>query len=189
MSFSNLVWMVFLVGLGVASRLMPHAANATAVAAIGLLAAHQFRSKWHAIVVSLATMLLSDILLWTTMGVPMGSLKMRVVVYGCLALTAWLGTTIPSRKKPVARWGMIFGNSLASATVFFLATNFVWLYSTKMYSHDLNGLVQCYVNALPFFTNMAIGNVVYATALFGLVDAMAIATEWKSRSAERTIAA
>ena len=36
-----------------------------------------------------------------------------------------------------------------------------------MYAPDLDGLIECYIAALPFLQNMFAGDVFWATALFG----------------------
>jgi hypothetical protein len=57
---------------------------------------------------------------------------------------------------------------LASATSFFLLSNFaVWAGST-MYPHTLSGLATCYTLALPFYRNDLVSTAITAGALFGL---------------------
>lgn len=57
---------------------------------------------------------------------------------------------------------------LASATSFYLLSNFaVWIGST-MYPHTLAGIATCYTLALPFYRNDLISTAVTAGALFGL---------------------
>jgi len=61
----------------------------------------------------------------------------------------------------------VTGAVLASATSFFLLSNFVvWL--GTMYSHSLAGMAACYVAALPFYRNDLISTGLVAGALFGL---------------------
>jgi hypothetical protein len=57
---------------------------------------------------------------------------------------------------------------LASATSFFLLSNFaVWAGST-MYPHTLSGLATCHTLALPFYRNDLVSTAITAGALFGL---------------------
>jgi hypothetical protein len=57
---------------------------------------------------------------------------------------------------------------LASATSFFLLSNFaVWAGST-MYPHTLSGIATCYTLALPFYRNDLVSTAITAGALFGL---------------------
>ncbi len=87
----------------------------------------------------------------------------RRVVYVCFALLVWLGTRIRKRRTflPIA------GATLAGSLIFFLATNFaVWLFGSR-YALTWEGLVACYVAAIPFFHNTLLGNAFYGAALFG----------------------
>ena len=62
----------------------------------------------------------------------------------------------------------VTGGVLASATSFFLLSNFaVWIGSV-MYPHTAAGLGACYVAAIPFYANDLISTAITAGALFGL---------------------
>jgi hypothetical protein len=55
--------------------------------------------------------------------------------------------------------------------LFYVVTNFaVWITPNGLYPHTLDGLIQCYVMALPFFRNDMAGNVLWSATLFGLFD-------------------
>src|SRR5262249_8652689 len=56
---------------------------------------------------------------------------------------------------------------LSSSLFFFATTNFAVWASSGMYAHDLHGLIHCYVAALPFLQNTVIGDMFWATLLFG----------------------
>ena len=52
--------------------------------------------------------------------------------------------------------------------IFFMCSNFgVWVFS-EFYTKDLEGLLQCYVLAIPFFTNTIISTIVFGM-LFEIV--------------------
>jgi hypothetical protein len=146
-----------LVGLDIVARLAPHAPNVTPIAASAVFAGMVLRSRALALAVPLSAMLVSDLVV--------GSYDWRItmVVYAALALPALL-----------ARWGRAFRPVvvlpplvLSSSLLFFATTNFaVWAFS-GMYAHDLQGLVHCYVAALPFLYNTVAGDVLWTTLLFG----------------------
>src|SRR5215510_9947044 len=146
-----------LVGLDVVARLAPHAPNVTPIAASALFAGMVLRSRALALAVPLSALLVSDLVV--------GSYDWRItmVVYAALALPALL-----------ARWGrawrpvvVLAPLVLSSSLLFFTTTNFaVWAFS-GMYAHDLHGLVHCYAAALPFLQNTVIGDMFWATLLFG----------------------
>ena len=60
------------------------------------------------------------------------------------------------------------------AFIFFIVTNFaVWL-GSSMYSQDINGLISCYIMALPFFQNTLLSAVMYG---LGMLELCVIAEE------------
>jgi len=144
-----------LIGLDVAARLLPHAPNFTPVAASALFAGTILRSRALALTVPLAAMLLGDLMLggydWRVMG----------VVYASLALPAVLGRLGRGRQL------MLAPIVLSSSLIFFATTNLaVWAFS-GMYPGDLEGLVRCYIAALPFLQNTVLGDIAWSVALFG----------------------
>ena len=54
--------------------------------------------------------------------------------------------------------------AIGGATMFYLITNFgVW--SGGTYGYDLEGLINCYIMALPFFGNSLISTIIFAAAI------------------------
>ena len=85
------------------------------------------------------------------------------VTYGCMAVMALAGRWLTGK----VGIGTVAALGFASATFFFLVSNFfVWL-TQGMYPMTFDGMVLCYVEALPFFQNEVAGVACYATLLFG----------------------
>ena len=145
-----------LVGLDIVARLAPHAPNVTPIAASALFAGMVLRSRALALAVPLAAMLVSDLIV--------GAYDWRVmsVVYAALALPALLGMWGRARSAV-----LLPPLVLSSSLFFFATTNFAVWASSGMYAHDLHGLIHCYVAALPFLQNTVIGDMFWATLLFG----------------------
>lgn len=60
------------------------------------------------------------------------------------------------------------GAALTSSVSFFLVSNFsVWA-NWNMYPKSFDGLVACYVAALPFFRNTLISDLLFSAAFFGV---------------------
>jgi hypothetical protein len=57
---------------------------------------------------------------------------------------------------------------VASATSFFLLSNFVVWAGSAMYAHTAAGLASCYAMAVPFYRNDLVSTAITAGALFGL---------------------
>lgn len=144
------------------SRLLPHPPNFTPIAAIALSSA-VYLDKRYAFIVPLAAMLISDAIIGFHDGM--------VWVYGCFLATGFIGLWLRSHKRPLP----IVGAALTSSVLFFVVTNFaVWLNGT-MYPKTWEGLVACYVAAIPFFQNSVVGDLAFTAALFGLFEFTAFA--------------
>jgi len=85
------------------------------------------------------------------------------VVYAAFMLIVCMGLWLQKNRSPVA----IAGAALASSVLFFLLTNFgVWTFDS-LYPRTLNGLIACYLAAIPFFRNTLQGDLLYTFILFG----------------------
>lgn len=63
------------------------------------------------------------------------------------------------------RWLKVIVSSLAASAIFFLVTNFAFLYSN--YPHNFSGILESYINGLPFLRGTLMGDMFYSVALFG----------------------
>ena len=151
---------VTLVGMMLAAagtRLLPHPPNLTPIAAMALFGGAHFASPLAAFSVPLFAMLLSDLLLG------FGLHPVMPFVYGSFAVTVWLGRWLRTRRSSVA----ITVAAVCGSVVFFVVTNLgVWLVG-GLYPRTLDGLVTCYIAAIPFFRNTLAGDAFYTVALFG----------------------
>ena len=85
-------------------------------------------------------------------------------VYAGFALAAWVGRWLLAKQRSLSRYGLAI---VAAATLFFLLSNFsIWL--VGMYPPTLSGLVQCYVNGIPFLLTGIIADAIFCCLLFGL---------------------
>lgn len=147
-----------------ASRLIPHPPNFAPIGAMALFGGACFAHRRAAFVVPLAAMFLSDLAIGLLSGnLSLGLHRLIPVIYGSFALIVCLGFWLRPRRTVVP----IAGAALASSVLFFGLTNFgVWALGS-WYPKTWDGLVACYVAAIPFFQNTLLGDAVYATALFG----------------------
>ncbi len=137
-------------------RVVPHPANFAPIAAIALFGG-TYLNKKLAVVLPLAAMILSDLL------IGFDSLESRLAVYGCFIFSGLLGLWLRNHKSATT----VIAGSLLSSVVFYLVTNFVWFHGTQMYPHTFSGMIEAYVNALPFFRNTIAGDLFYVGVLFG----------------------
>ncbi len=151
-----------LVALAVVLRVAPHPWNFAPVGAISLFAGACFDRRRDAFLTPLALMFLSDSLLeWFT---GRGYHALMPVIYATYALITVLGILLRDRRRSMIAVGL---GAVASSTLFFIISNFaVWLRSS-MYPPTVQGLLACYIAAVPFFGNTLASDVIYSALLFG----------------------
>ncbi|MDE3058000.1 MAG: hypothetical protein KGJ59_08595 [Bacteroidota bacterium] len=155
---SKVIAAVLFVLLAAMSRLLPHPANFTPIAAMALFSGVYLERRF-AFVVPIAAMLISDYFL--------GFYTEMIWVYGSFLLIAVIGLWLKNHKKPL----YILGGTLGSSMLFFVVTNFgVWVMPSSMYPKSFAGLVECYTAAIPFFRSTVEGDVFFVAVLFGLYE-------------------
>lgn len=144
--------------LAIWSRLIPHPWNFTAIGATALFAGAYMQTRSLSLLVPLVALLISDLIL--------GFHPTMFFVYAAFALIVMLGWTL-QEKKTVFR---VATYSLVTSCLFFAISNFgVWLVE-PLYSKDLNGLVTCFVAAIPFFSNQILGDLFFVALIFGAFE-------------------
>ena len=84
------------------------------------------------------------------------------MVYGTTALIALLSRLA----RGTRRVGVIAAATLLGSVVFFLVTNLAVWAGGRRYPHPPDGMLDCYVAALPFFRNALAGEAAYAALMF-----------------------
>ncbi|MBX4186890.1 MAG: hypothetical protein KW802_01345 [Candidatus Doudnabacteria bacterium] len=152
----------FIILLGAVLRVLPHPGNFTPIAAIALFGAVYLKDKRQALLLPVAAMIISDFF------IGFDSLQSRLVIYGSFLLVGLIGLAIRQRKNVFT----VSGGSILGSTIFYLLTNFVGFYSTKMYPHTWAGQMASYTNALPFYRYTLLGDLFYVTIFFGTYEAV-----------------
>ena len=153
--------------LAALSRLVPHAlhgtgVNFTAVGA-GLLFFGSRRPRWQS-VAAVAILAATDFYLTRFVyGFPF-EIKGYLVTWAWYAAVCLLASGL-LRKVTALR---VAAGVIASATSFFLLSNFVVWVGGGTYPHSAAGLAACYVAALPFYANDLISTGALSAVLFGL---------------------
>lgn len=152
----NITTILVLVLIAGISRLIPHPWNFTAVGAMALFSGNRMPNKVIAFVAPLLSLLWTDAVL--------GFHMTMVYVYGAVALSVILGMWTQGS------WIKLGVGTLASSLMFFILTNFgVWM-TSGLYTKTFDGLVQCYVMAVPFFHYQIAGDIFYVGVLFGAYE-------------------
>ena len=148
-SINNKKQLVIILFIVVAAmfRLMPHFPNVTPITAMALFSGVYLTNKKLAFIIPILAMFISDLFL--------GFSSITLFVYAAFILVSYIG--ISSKKVSIK-------TILLSSIGFFIITNFgVWLFG---YPKTLNGLMECYTLAIPFFRNSLIGDFFYAGVMY-----------------------
>jgi len=153
-TFGAFALVVFLV----ASRVVPHPPNFTPVLAVAIFAPYFFRELAVATAMPLAAMVLADLIL--------GMHSYMLWVYAAVAATVLISYYLRRTGAYLIRIGSL---ALSSSLLFFIVTNFgVWL-GSGFYPQTAQGLLSCYIAALPFFGNTLVSTVAFCGLFYGVM--------------------
>jgi hypothetical protein len=155
MNKDRLITLSLIILAAAASRLLPHPDNVAPIAAMALFAGAKFENKQLAFAIPAMAMLLSDAVI--------GFYSGMWITYMAFAAVVCIGFMLRS-KQDVMHTALA---TVAGSVLFFLVTNFALWSSHGLYSHTLDGIMQSYTMALPFFRNSLLGDAFYSAILFG----------------------
>ena len=136
------------------ARLVPHPPNFTPIIAVAIMSSYFFRNILLSCTVIIISMVLADIFI--------GFYKNIFFVYLSLLLIIYIFSHI--NRKIKLKNLFIFG--LLGSIIFFILSNFgVWILS-EMYEKNLNGLINCYLLAVPFFINTLLSTIIFSYTAF-----------------------
>jgi hypothetical protein len=140
------------------ARLFPHPFNFTPIGAFALFSGAYITDK-RFILLPLAALLIGDLL------TGFYSVVVMTYVYLGFAGAAAMGRLLLSGKRTPIRF---VAGVLSGAIVFYLVSNIgMWRIA---YPLDLNGLVTCWIDGLPFLLRTITGDFFYAVVIFGIVE-------------------
>lgn len=141
--------------LGALSRLLHLPPNIAAVTGVTLLAGFALRNIWLALLVPIGAMALADIVLGWYPGV--------LATYAGMAAGVFIARGLLPKLTVLRLVATTFLASLA----FFTLSNFgTWL--EGWYGYTWDGLVACYIAAVPFWQNSLIADFTSTALAFGL---------------------
>lgn len=148
------------------TRIIPHPPNFTPILAIALFGGATFNQKTLAFLVPLAAMIISDIALQMVNGYGFHSsmLLIYALIMGITALGFYLRNNITFLRTALL--------AVSSTLIFFCVTNFsVWMSGT-LYPATFDGLITCYIAAIPFYGNTLASTLLYSVAIFSIWKAV-----------------
>lgn len=150
---------IFLVLAGAGSRLLHLPPNVAAVTGVTIFAGFAIRNIWLALVVPIAAMALADVVL--------GWYPDMAFTYAGMAAGVFLARNFLHPLTPLR----LIGTTFAASLVFFVLSN-LGVFVGGYYGYSLEGLVACYVAALPFWQNSLIADFTSTALVFALYLAL-----------------
>jgi hypothetical protein len=144
-----------LIILGAFSRLIPHLPNFTCISALALFGAATYHKKILGFLIPLTALFITDCIL--------GFYPGMLWIYGTFALVTIIGFGLRNNLTVTK----VIGASLLSSLSFFIITDFGTWISTTLYAHTPQGLLDCYIAAIPFTRYEVLGTLFYSAVLFG----------------------
>jgi len=130
------------------SRIIPHPPNFTPILAVGIFVPLLTGNWTSALPLTLGAMFIGD-LYW-------GLHSYMTWTYASVALVSLIALNFS-----------LLANCFVAPILFFLITNFgVW--ASGYYGYTLQGLITCYVAAIPFFHMTLLGTIVYTGLFYGI---------------------
>ena len=149
----NLYFVTFVMIL-VFSRLIPHPPNFTPIISVAIMCGIIFETLLISLIVLIGSMLISDVLIGLHSGM--------IHIYICLIFISYLFFKFSKK----INYKNLFFFSFLGSIIFFLYSNFIVWLNSGLYSQDLKGILECYILAIPFFSNTLISTIFYSYLTF-----------------------
>ena len=136
-------------------RAAPHPWNFTPIGAMALFSGALVKDRRLAFAFPLLALLVGDVFV--------GFHRLILVVYASFLASVAIGFWLRNHRT-VLRISLA---TLLGAFQFFVVVDLGFWALGSTYPHNAQGLIACYVRAMPFFWNMLAGDAAYAALLFG----------------------
>ncbi len=174
----ELLLVVFLIFLGIYYRLIPHSPNFSPLIAITVFSGFILSRKTNLLVslfLPLAILFSTDLIIGLHKTIPF--------VYGGFLLSVILSFAYSHTflKNKLEFKGSIIHSNISgfiNNVVFYVISNFGVCLMGSLYSKDLNGLLECYVAAIPFFKNSVLATILFTTIIFGIYN---LIVQWQDK--------
>ena len=138
------------------ARLIPHPPNFTPIIAVAIVSGYFFKNLNLSILTLLIAMLISDLFI--------GFYENVIFVYASLLIITFVFHKISNK----INFKNLFIYGFVGSVIFFVVSNFgVWVLGSPgvydiAYEKSLNGLIQCYILAIPFFGNTFLSTLIFS---------------------------
>ena len=146
---------IVLVLVGAGSRLLHLPPNVAAVTGVTIFAGFAIRNIWLALLVPIAAMALADVVL--------GWSNEAIFTHVGMVAGVFLARGLLHRLTPLR----LIGTTFLASLIFFALSN-LGVFISGYYGYSLEGLVACYVAAIPFWQNSLVADFTSTALAFGL---------------------
>ena len=165
---NNFYFVIGLILIASFSRIIPHYPNFTPIVAISLFGGKYFENRTLAFFLPVFILWLSDLIINNFI---LDYYKTFIFLYPgfywqyfSILLISFIGRNYIEKISAFK----LLGVSMYSSLVFFVISNFGVFISSSIYPKDFNGLLSCYISAIPFFWGTLSSSIIYTHSLFGI---------------------
>lgn len=153
---------IILIVLAVLSRTFFHINNNVEfITAFVLVSAYYFNDIRYSLITLFGSIVISDIII--------GNSLIFLFTWSGFLFTLIIGRFLRFSKFKSPILSGLFGGVLGTF-IFFFWTNFGVVVLGSMYTPDINGLIQSYINGIPFLLNQLVGNVFIVPLVFTIFN-------------------
>ena len=152
----NLIAPLLIFLLLILSRYMNDIPNFTPTIALILFSNYFINDKYISMFTVLTSQIIADIFI--------GTYSYIFFVYFSYIIIILVGEFYLKELK----FKSVIISSFLAASIFFIVSNFGFWFTESLYSNDLNGLIACYIAAIPFFDDSLISSSLYSVTIYAL---------------------
>ena len=152
------------------ARLIPHPPNFTPIIAVAIMSGYFFKNINLSFLTLVVAMLIGDLFI--------GFYENMIFVYASLLLITFVFYKISKK----INFKSLFIYGFVGSLIFFIISNFgVWALGSPgvydiAYDKNFNGLLQCYILAIPFFGNTFLSTLIFAYPTIFIYKSLAART-------------
>ena len=150
----TIITFLFISGILALGRIIPHPPNFTPILATAIYTPYMINDKWIAVLIPLSAMFIADIII--------GFHPYMLWVYGAIGLSTLISNWSMRFNKKYIQLGVM---AILSSILFFIITNFAVWAIWDYYPKTIDGLIICYIKAIPFFQNTLLGTIIYTAII------------------------
>jgi hypothetical protein len=157
------------------SKIIPHGENYSAIGGLVIFGGFMFGRKRNFLIITVLSLYIVDFFFNNFIHPEYFPNKSGLIFFDDYMIWVYLSYLLIILLSSVSlkkfSYLKLMFTSLGGSILFFLITNFAWLYTTpQLYPRDFSGLIASYTAALPFFRGSLISDLVFSFLIFGVYD-------------------